>query len=81
MFVSKKRTKRVTAGDELDTEVMEPEMDEDVVDDTPDADEDVNVAPDATDLLFEAEDVAQLVAEVTGQPVDVDAAEDGNSVE
>ena len=81
MFVSKKNTKKVTAGDELDTEVMEPEMDEDVVDDTPDAEEDVNVAPEATDLLFEAEDVAQLVAEVTGQPVDVDTAEDGNSVE
>ena len=81
MFVSKKNTKKVTAGDDLDTEVMEPEMDEDVVDDTPDADEDVNVAPEATDLLFEAEDVAQLVAEVTGQPVDVEKAEDGNSVE
>lgn len=81
MFVSKKNTKKVTAGDDLDTEVMDPEMDEDVVDDTPDADEDVNVAPDATDLLFEAEDVAQLVAEVTGQPVDVEKAEDGNSVE
>ena len=81
MFVSKKNTKKVTAGDDLDTEVMEPEMDEDVVDDTPDAAEDVNVAPDATDLLFEAEDVAQLVAEVTGQPVDVEKAEDGNSVE
>lgn len=81
MFVCKKNTKKVTAGDELDTEVMEPEMDEDVVDDTPDAEEDVNVAPEATDLLFEAEDVAQLVAEVTGQPVDVDTAEDGNSVE
>lgn len=81
MFVSKKNTKKVTAGDELDTEMMEPEMDEDVVDDTPDADEDVNVAPEATDLLFEAEDVAQLVAEVTGQPVDVDTAEDGSSVE
>lgn len=81
MFVCKKSTKKVTAGDELDTEVMEPEVDEDVVDDTPAADEDVNVAPEATDLLFEAEDVAQLVAEVTGQPVDVDTADDGSSVE
>lgn len=81
MFVCKKSTKKVTAGDELDTEVMEPEVNEDVVDDTPAADEDVNVAPEATDLLFEAEDVAQLVAEVTGQPVDVDTADDGSSVE
>lgn len=32
-----------------------------------------NVAPEASDLLFEAEDVADLVAEVTGQPVDVTA--------
>ena len=30
-----------------------------------------SVAPEASDLLFEAEDVADLVAEVTGQPVDV----------
>lgn len=32
-----------------------------------------NVAPEASDLLFEAEDVADLVAEVTGSPVDVTA--------
>ena len=31
------------------------------------------VAPEASDLLFEAEDVADLVAEVTGEPVDVTA--------
>ena len=36
----------------------------------------VAVAPEASDLLFEAEDVAELVAEVTGQPVDVVAEED-----
>lgn len=34
------------------------------------------VAPEATDLLFEAEDVAELVAEVTGLPVEVSADED-----
>ena len=34
------------------------------------------IAPEATDLLFEAEDVAELVAEVTGQPVEVTADED-----
>lgn len=32
-----------------------------------------NVAPEASDLLFEAEDVAELVAEVTGEPVEVTA--------
>ena len=42
------------------------------------ADEEVNVAPEATDLLFEAEDVADLVVEITGQPVEVTA--DGDAV-
>ena len=36
----------------------------------------VDVAPEASDLLFEAEDVAELVAEVTGQEVSVTAEED-----
>lgn len=31
----------------------------------------VSVEPEATDLLFESEDVAELVAEVTGEPVEV----------
>lgn len=31
------------------------------------------VAPEATELLFEAEDVAQLVAEITGEEVSVEA--------
>lgn len=35
-----------------------------------------DVAPEATDLLFEAEDVADLVAEVTGENVTVEADED-----
>lgn len=34
------------------------------------------VAAEVTDMLFEAEDVAELVAEVTGKPVDVTADED-----
>lgn len=37
-----------------------------------------DVAPEASELLFEAEDVAELVAEVTGEPVEVTA--DGDSV-
>lgn len=40
------------------------------------ADSEVDVAPEATDLLFEAEDVAELVAEVTGQVVEVTAEGD-----
>lgn len=35
-----------------------------------------SVAPEASDLLFEAEDVAELVAEVTGEAVEVTADED-----
>lgn len=31
------------------------------------------VAPEAADLLFEAEDVAELIAEVTGEDVSVEA--------
>lgn len=42
------------------------------------AEDEINVAPEATDLLFEAEDVAELVAEVTGEVVDVTA--DGDEV-
>lgn len=38
------------------------------------------VAPEASDLLFEAEDVAELVAEVTGEPVEVTADDTGSSV-
>lgn len=48
------------------------EIDEEVVEDVAD----VAVAPEASDLLFEAEDVAELLAEVTGQNVAVTAEED-----
>lgn len=41
----------------------------------------VDIAPEASDLLFEAEDVAELVAEVTGQDVAVTADEDVISFE
>lgn len=40
------------------------------------AEDEIEVAPEVTDLLFEAEDVAELVAEVTGQPVEVTAEGD-----
>lgn len=33
------------------------------------------IAPEATDLLFEVEDVAQVIAEVTGEDVEVTADE------
>lgn len=41
-----------------------------------DTDEVVEIDPNATDLLFEAEDVAELVAEVTGEDVEVAVDED-----
>lgn len=44
---------------------------EDVVEDA-----EVDIAPEASDLLFEAEDVAQLVAEVTGKDVAVSSDDD-----
>ena len=52
--------KRIVADEELDT--------------TPAATADVD--PEATDLLFETEDVAELVAEVTGEPVEVTVEDD-----
>lgn len=54
--------KRIVANDEIDLEGAEGAV----------------VAPEATDLLFEAEDVAELVAEVTGEAVEVTA--DGDTV-
>lgn len=59
-------------------------VDEAPVDDMPaedidlPADDDASVTVDdaATELLFEAEDVAELVSEVTGLPVDVTVDED-----
>lgn len=69
MYIDRRNRRRILADDEIDV------MDEEVM---VDEGEDVNVAPEATDLLFEAEDVAELVAEVTGEVVDVTA--DGDEV-
>lgn len=68
---SKRSTKAIKADDELDVEDELPEVE----------DTDVEVSPEATELLFETEDVAQLLAEVTQKPVDVDTTDDGESVE
>lgn len=40
------------------------------------AEGEVNVDAEASELLFQAEDVAELISEVSGQPVDVTADED-----
>lgn len=71
VIYSKRSTKAIKADDELDVEDELPEVE----------DTDVEVSPEATELLFETEDVAQLLADVTQQPVDVDTADDGESVE
>ena len=65
--VTRRSTRRVVADEELDMNVD-------------DIGGEAVVAPEATDLLFEAEDVAELVAEVTDMPVEVEVAEDGDSV-
>lgn len=60
-------------------------IDEQIVDDAP-ADDvpadggEATVAPEATDMLFEAEDVAELVAEVTGEEVTVEVDDADDSV-
>lgn len=59
---------------EEDIEV--PEMDAELPEPAADVEPDVTVDEVASTLLFEAEDVAELIAEVTDQPVDVTVDED-----
>lgn len=61
----------VKAEDELDV----PAIDDDIPA-APEADADVTVDEVASTLLFEADDVAELVAEISGEPVDVTVDED-----
>ena len=63
-YTAKPKTQKIKADDELD-------MDMEVVDEAPEEVGDVSVDPEATELVFEAEDVAELVAEVTGEEVSV----------
>ena len=55
---------RIVAEDEVDVQDVAP------------VEEEVVVAPEASDLLFEAEDVAELLAEVTGEVVEATADDD-----
>lgn len=64
-----------------DEEIIEEDMpEEEMLDNEEVADEgaegDVTIEPEASDLLFEVEDVAELIAEITGEPVDVSADEE-----
>ena len=65
------KTKRVSASQV----VAEDEILDEVVDEVAE-DAQVEVDPEATELLFEAEDVAELVAEITGQDVEVSVNDD-----
>lgn len=55
-----RRSRRISASEDVDNQAVGG----------------ADVAPEATDLLFEAEDVAELVAEVTGEAVEVTAEDD-----
>ena len=57
--------KRIVASDDVDETIEEPVVDEGA----------------ETGLLFEAEDVAQLITEITGEEVDVAPSEDGEYVD
>lgn len=62
MIQKTKRVGRVVAEEEIMDEVVDQGT--------------VEVEPEATELLFEAEDVAELIAEVTGQDVEVSVNDD-----
>ena len=79
MFIQKKSNgNRVVAGEEILEEnvaVEDEAMDDPAIEDGAGEGE-VIVDPEATDLLFEAEDVAELIAEVTGEAVEVTVEDD-----
>lgn len=67
--VTRKPLKAVKADEEI----------EEVEETAPEAPE-AEVAPEATELLFETEDVAQLLAEVTDEDVTVDVDDDTDEI-
>lgn len=76
MFIQRHTKRTVKANEDImDPNVVEDEVvEEEVVDGEGEAE--VIVDPEATDLLFEAEDVAELLAEVTGETVEVEVTDD-----
>ena len=74
MFVKRRR---IVAEAEIDPQMDAPVEDVDMTDEGAGA---VSVAEEATDLLFETDDVAQLVAEVTGEDVQVTTDPETDSV-
>lgn len=69
--VTRKPLKGVKADEEVEETEVAPEAPE-----APEAE----VAPEATELLFETEDVAQLLAEVTDEDVTVDVDDDTDEI-
>lgn len=65
MRIAKKPMKKIKAAEEMIEAPVEQE---------------VEVAPEATELLFETEDVAQLLAEVTDSEVTVDIDDDSDQI-
>ena len=86
MHITRKYPKNKSIAASCTTKSRKVTAAEDVVDDIDDIDDmgdmgdmgEISIEPEATDLLFEAEDVAELLAAVTGSPVDVSA--DGSVV-
>lgn len=74
MFVKKRR---IVAEAEIDPQMDAPVEDVDMTDEGAG---NVSVDEEATDLLFETDDVAQLVAEVTGEDVQVTTDPETDSV-
>lgn len=66
--VTRKPLKAVKADEEVEETEVAPEAPE------------AEVAPEATELLFETEDVAQLLAEVTDEDVTVDVDDDTDEI-
>lgn len=73
-----KKFSKVRADEDIN--IDEQIVDEAPVDDVPEEGGEATVAPEATDMLFEAEDVAELVAEVTGEEVTVEVDDADDSV-
>lgn len=72
MFIQKRK---ITADDAVDAPVVVDEVAK-----AADAAPDAEVAPEASELLFETEEVAQLLAEVTGETVDVELDDENEAV-
>ena len=75
MYISKYSTKkarrRVAASEEIEDMVETDVVEEPEVE----VEEDIEIDPSATELVFETEDVAQLIAEITEEEVAVEADE------